>query len=448
MRRYGWGIIITLIAAIAIVVSTVGSAAAAQVPPSQDPFYSYSGTIPLRAIPAGTVLKSRRVLYHVLGVPIPVSVVQLLYRTVNSEGQPAVNVTSVIKPPANVTSSSKVVAYGSFYDSLNPSDEPSYQIAGGITLGGLISDAETLFIAPFLLQGDTVDRRRHRGRARRLRRRHGVRDRHAGRHPGHLQLTGTGVTDDAKVALLGYSGGAIATEWASELAPTYAPDVNRRLVGAAMGGVFVDPLHNLPYVSGSTVWAGVMPAALVGLARAYRIDLDPYLSAHGQQIAQKLQNASIIEMLGQYPGLTFAQLVKPQYVNPESIPPLLQIGNELTMGSHGTPTTPLLIAQGAGGFLAGTPPGGPGIGPGDGVMVTGDVRTLAREYCQRGVPVQYNEYELLSHTPTAALWAPQAVAWVDARFAGTTAPQDCSQIPVGNSLAPETAPDTWCAPFG
>ena len=41
--------------------------------------------------------------------------------------------------------------------------------------------------------------------------------------------------DDAKVVMLGYSGGAIATEWAAELAPTYAPDVNGRMIGAAMG---------------------------------------------------------------------------------------------------------------------------------------------------------------------------------------------------------------------
>jgi hypothetical protein len=439
MRRYSWAIMIALITAAAIVVTASGSAAAAALPPSQDPFYAYSGATPLAQIPAGTVLKTRTVPYHVLGVATPVSVVQLLYRTANAQGQPAVNVTSVIKPPVSA-SSPKVVAYGSFYDSLNPSDEPSYQIAGGVTLGGLIPDAETLFIAPFLLGGDTVVIDDTEGEHA---------DFAAGIEYGTNTLDAiratfnsptTGVPSNAEVALLGYSGGAIATEWASELAPSYAPDVNRRLVGAAMGGVFVDPLHNLPYVSGSTEWAGVMPAALVGLARAYGLNLSPYLSADGQQIAAKVQDASIVNVLGQYPGLTFAQLVKPQYANPESIPPLLQIGNDLIMGSHGTPTTPLLIAQGADGLLEGTLPGGAGIGPGDGVMVTGDVRSLAREYCQRGVSVQYDQYDLLSHTTTAAVWAPQAVTWVDGRFAGTAAPQNCSQIPVGNSLAPETAP--------
>jgi hypothetical protein len=439
VRRYSRGIMIALIAAAATIVVSSGSAAATRLPPSQDPFYAYNGATPLRELPAGTVLKSRRVLYHVIGVPIPVLVVQLLYRTVDAQGQPAVNVTSVIKPPVSA-SSPKVVVYGSFYDSLNPSDEPSYQIAGGVTLGGLIPDTETLFIAPFLSAGDTV-----------------VVDDTEGEHadfPAGIEY-GTDTLDairatfnapitrvprDAKVALLGYSGGAIATEWASELAPAYAPDVNRRLVGAAMGGVFVDPLHNLSYVSGSALWSGVMPAALVGLARAYGIDLGTYLSSSGQQIVEKMQNASIIDVLGRYPDLTFAQLVKPQYADPSSIPALVRIGNALIMGSRGTPTTPLFIAEGAGGFLAGTPPGGPGIGAGDGVMVTGDVRSLAREYCQRGVPVQYNEYDLLSHTLTAALWAPQAVAWVDARFGGTTAPQNCSQIPVGNPLTPEVAP--------
>jgi hypothetical protein len=385
------------------------------------------------------VLKTRRVLYHVLGVPIPVSVVQLLYRTVNSKGQPAVNVTSVIKPPVSA-SSPKVVAYGSFYDSLNPSDEPSYQIAGGVTLGGLLPDAETLFIAPLLLEGDTVvvddTEGEHADFAAGIE--YGTNTLDAIRATFNSPITG--VPADAKVALLGYSGGAIATEWASELAPTYAPAVNRRLVGAAMGGVFVDPLHNLAYVSGSSTWAGVMPAALVGIARAYGIDLTPYLSTYGQQIAEKVQDASIVNVLGQYPGLTFTQLVKPQYANPESIPPLLRIGNELIMGSHGTPSTPLLIVQGAGGLLEGTSPGGPGIGPGDGVMVTGDVRSLAREYCGRGVPVQYNEYDSLSHTLTAVLWAPEALGWIEARFAGTAAPQDCAQIPAGNSLAPELAP--------
>jgi hypothetical protein len=47
-----------------------------------------------------------------------------------------------------------------------------------------------------------------------------------------------GVSSSTKVGMMGYSGGAIATEWASELAPSYAPTL--RIIGAAAGGVPVD----------------------------------------------------------------------------------------------------------------------------------------------------------------------------------------------------------------
>ena len=65
-----------------------------------------------------------------------------------------------------------------------------------------------------------------------------------------------GLPRDARIALLGYSGGAIASGWAAELAPTYASDVNDRMIGAAIGGVLVHPAHNLHYVEGTYFWRG------------------------------------------------------------------------------------------------------------------------------------------------------------------------------------------------
>lgn len=140
-------------------------------------------------------------------------------------------------------------------------------------------------------------------------------------------------------------------------------------------------------------------------------------------------------MLGAYPGLTWAQLAKPRYPTPESVPVFVQPANQLVMGSRGTPTVPLFIGQGAGGELEGTAGNKPGIGRGDGVMIAGDVRSLAREYCSREVPVQYVQYEDLSHVPSALAWLPEATAWLAGRFAGQTPPQDCAQIAPGNSLA-------------
>jgi hypothetical protein len=251
-----------------------------------------------------------------------------------------------------------------------------------------------------------------------------------------LASPASGAAGAAKIGLIGYSGGAIATGWAAELAPSYAPDISSRIVGAAMGGVLVDPAHNLRYVEGSTVWAGVIPMGVIGISRAFHVDFTLYLNEYGLQLYNKLQRASIVTVLGEYPGLTWAQMAKPEYPTPESVPVYVEVANQLIMGTRGTPSMPMFIGQGNGGELEGTSGNKEGIGPGDGVMIAGDVRSLAREYCSRGVQVQYKEYEHLSHVPSAAVWLPEADAWLAERFAGLPAPQNCSSIAPGNSLAP------------
>jgi hypothetical protein len=346
-----------------------------------------------------------------------------------------VNVTSVLQPPGRA-SAANVVAYQSFYDSLNPNDEPSYSISGGTTLGGVIPDFESGLFVTELLAGNAIVIADTEGEAA---------DFAASREYGTntldslraaLASPATGIPLTAKVAMIGYSGGAVATEWAAELAHTYAPALSKRIVGASFGGVFVDPNHNLHYIDGSLAWASIIPMALVGVSRAFHIDLTPYLSAYGLKLEGELQKASITEVLARYPGLTWAQLAKPEYATPESVPPYVETVNKLIMGTGGTPTFPLLIAQGAGGELEGTSGSKPGIGRGDGVMVAGDVRSLAREYCERHVSVQYNEYELLAHIEAATPWIASTVPWLSERFEGKPAPQDCAQIPAGNPLTP------------
>ena len=279
------GLVLTLVAWAAPVIPAAGAAVPT---PQNDPFYSYRGSTPLASIAPGTVLGTRTVSYHVLGILLPVKVVQLLYRSTGMLGQATVNVTSVLEPPLQ-SGTPKVISYQSFYDSLNPDDEPSYQISGGVTLGGLIPDVESVLIAPALLAGYTVVVPDTEGEPA---------DFAAGPVYGYntldslraaLSSSSTHLTGTRQVGMLGYSGGAIATEWASELAPTYAPSVNKLLVGATYGGVLVDPAHNLQYVSGSSLWAGVMPMALIGIARASNVDLTPYLSAYGQQLFGQFQ---------------------------------------------------------------------------------------------------------------------------------------------------------------
>ncbi|MFB7372280.1 lipase family protein [Streptomyces sp. NPDC056222] len=403
---------------------------------ASDPFYTYDGSEPLSSFAPGAVLKTRTLQYHLVGIPTPLKAIQLLYRSTDAQGRPAANVTTVVRSLTG--DGSRAVSYQSFYDSLNPEDGPSRAIAGDLTLGGVIPNAEAVFMTPLLAKGYTLVIPDTQGQRAAFA---------AGPEYGTNTLdsiraaTGsaeTGLSDNTRFGLMGYSGGAIATNWAAAMAPAYAPDVNRKLVGFAEGGLLVTPAHNLKYVDGSLAWSGVIPMAIIGVSRSFDIDVKPYLSGYGLKVYAELEKGSIVNALGRYPGLTWKKMAKPEYENINSVPEIVTAVNRINLGSAATPTIPGFIAQGDAGVLEGTFSNRPGIGTGDGVMVAGDVRALARQYCATGnTAITYRQHELLSHVGVPVIWAPHAMDWLDARFAGRTAPSDCGRIPAGNSLAPE-----------
>jgi hypothetical protein len=429
------------LAAVCALSATAGRAAATTTPapPSaNDPFYSYSGS--LSGLAPGTVLRTRTELWHVAAIPLPVKVVQLLYVTADAQGRPDTNVTSVLLPPAGVGKSTRLVGYGSFYDSLNPDDEPSVVFSGTpYSSNSELTTIETEDIGQMLLSGDTVSVADTEGQSA---------DFAAGPEYGYTTLDGlraaiastqTNVSPATRVVLMGYSGGAIATGWAAQEAPAYAPDIERRLVGATMGGVLVDPDHNLHYVEGSSTWAGVMPMALVGIARAYGVDITPYLSAYGQQVVAALQSANINTAESDYADITWSQIAKPQYPEPEDVPVFVTLVDKLILGNGALPQVPMFIAQGTGGQLDGTQPSA-AYGAGDGVMIAGDVRAYASQVCASGDPVDYVEPPGLSHELVEPVWSTASLAWVAARFAGLPAVSDCAAIAPGHPLTPVPAP--------
>ncbi|MFI2472357.1 lipase family protein [Nocardia xishanensis] len=401
---------------------------------TQEAFYSYTGAAPLASFEPGTVLATRNLAYRISGIEAPVEVVQLLYRTTDAQYRPSVDVTSVLLPPVG-GDPGKAVAYQSYYDSLNPEDSPSRSIAGQVSFGGTVFTSETGTIAALLAQGYTVIVADTEGQRA---------DFAAGPEYGMTTLdsiraatrsSATRLSAATRIGLAGYSGGALATNWAAALAPGYAPEINARLIGAAEGGVLVNPARNLGYVDGSVSWAGIAVMAIIGIGRSYDLDFTPYLSDYGRQLVADLDDASIGNVLFQHPGLTWRQLVKTEYADPNTVAPLTSVADRINLGTAPTPTIPMFIGQGANGELEGTPGDKPGIGPGDGVMVAGDVRTLARQYCDTGNrAVEYRQYDTLAHGTAQAEWTPQALAWLNDRFAGTAAPTSCGAIAPGNLL--------------
>ncbi len=402
-----------------------------------DPFFEYTDSTPLADIAPGTILKSRTISVYIAGIKTKLQATQLVYRSTDAQLRPASNVTTIFTPncaTASCANKNKVISYQSFYDSLNPEDGPSRAYAGGKRLPDLLPAVETVLFGKYVKQGYTVVISDTEGQKANFA---------AGPEYGYNTLDSIratfnapqiGLSSDAKVVMMGYSGGAIATEWAAELAPTYAPDLKPNLIGAAFGGTLVSPEHNLPYVEGTPIWGGVMPMAVLGVSRSYDIDIQKYLTPRGLEVFDKMQKASIAYVLGQYTKVTWKDLVKPEYQDRTKIKEYVEAVNKVIMGTGGTPEIPLQIGQGTGGIWELTKPS-PIWGAGDGVMLAGDVRTLARQYCAKGVPVQHKEWGS-SHFVTMVSWLPWATAWIDDRFAGKAAPQNCSSIAAGNSLAP------------
>jgi hypothetical protein len=391
--------------------------------PARDSFYRYTASTPLSKIVPGTVLKQRLVRIVIDGSSRPFRAFQLLYRTSNELGQPSVTVATVIKPQVPAASV-HLVSYQTFYDALGAQCDPSYTLRGG-NPGYADAQDDALFMENYLEAGDYVVDSDYEGENL---------DWTAGYESGYDTLDAIRAAEHAlkapsstPVGLVGYSGGSIASEWAAELAPTYAPKLH--LVGAAIGGVPVDFAHNLNYINGSPGWSGIIPGTLVALTRAFHLRLTPYLSAMGRKRAAVAAHACINTLYGSTPGLKVSQLLKPEYQSPLKIPSFVRVVDKLIMGSApGHPEEPIFMVV------------GDADGTGDGVMVTADDEALAHEYCSQGVKIDFTVEQGQSHTDAAIAFEPAAVSYLADRFAGAPAPNDCSSIGVGNSIAPLPIP--------
>lgn len=430
-------VFVGLLTALTLSLGTVPTTAAATPSASNAAFFTYDADTPLSSFAPGAVLKKRVISYHLLDLPTPVKVAQILYRTTDQVGRPSANVTSVLLPPQGVAT--RAVSYQSAYDSNNIADAPSRAIAGDLNLTGITVAAESAAMATFLGAGYAVIIPDDEGADSAL----GM-----GRQAGYATLDSiraalnatdvTKLASNTKVGMLGYSGGSIPTGWAAQLQPSYAPELASTMVGAAYGGVPVNFAHNIEYVSGSPFWSITIPTVLSAAIRAYDIDITPYVNSYGKWFLEWASDKSIAANLGLSVGLTWKKMAKPQYANPNSVPEYVRVVNDLNMGLAPAPTMPVLMAQGGMGILNGTKPSKT-YGDGDGVMLVKDARTLVRQFCAAGTPTLFREYPKFEHAGAGVALVAEAIPWLLARFDGKPAPSNCGTVPPGNSLAPEVA---------
>ncbi len=395
-------------------VSVSSTAAQGPLVPTADPFYRWRGS--LRHDAPGTVLRTRSVTVSRAEVSTPVKVTQLLYVTTDELGHRTVSVATVVHPLEKAPSAAApLVSYQAAYDALGAQCEPSYTFP-------LTMQHETV-PAPIPLQyaaeGYNVVTSDYEGEDLAY---------GAGQQSGYETLDAIraaekwlGVPETSTpVGMVGYSGGSIATEFASELAHTYAPTLD--IVGVAEGGIPVDLFHNIAYVDNpGSSWTWVIGALMVGLVRGFDIhDIDKFLTPQGVAVVR----ADRTQCVGHFTDLTIKQMFKPQYQDFTKVPFFVRILDRLIMSRTGTPRAPLFIGNGLSDSI------------GDGVMVTKDVQQLAYTYCRRGVPVEFHLYAGLSHVQAGQPFLEQAQAFLIQRFEGLPLQDGCSDISLGDSIAP------------
>jgi triacylglycerol lipase len=86
----------------------------------------------------------------------------------------------------------------------------------------------------------------------------------------------TGLSSEANTILYGYSGGGLATEWATQFHPSYAPTL--KVIGAAMGGLPTNIANTYRHVNNEPL-SELNVLATLGLANAYS-EVNRYVNKH------------------------------------------------------------------------------------------------------------------------------------------------------------------------
>ncbi len=378
----------------------------------------YAVPADLSQVPDGTVLASRRVAAIALVVPIPANAWQVKYKTIDQRGRPSAFVTTVLVPltPWQGGGARPLLSYQVAMDALSTKCAPSFVMRAGLGAAAtagltvLLSNAttETINIVQAVQRGFTVAVPDWEGpKAEWL----GAEGAARGVLDGIRAVQNfqpADVRNSAPIGLAGYSGGALATDWAMQMQPAYAPEL--RFVGTALGGTPASLKGSIAAFATNPIGRGAVPLLLAAMQRSYpQWHIEQYLSAAGRTAVANSQQDCLIDALIKndavdpttyeaYPGALFNNpRIDPLYA---SISPL---------DYPGKPRTPILFYH----ALA------------DEFAPIGFMRELAARYCGEGLPVNVATSPFGEHIIYVLLGFPTALNYIADRFRGTPAPNGC-----------------------
>jgi triacylglycerol lipase len=236
--------------------------------PYEDEFYNPPDGDDWKKSDPGTILKQREIELAPLtpDIRLPQRAFQLQFVTTDVYNETTTSVTTVIIPQNANTS--RILSYQIAYDAPDPNCSPSYGLQKGAEGPATSwSRNQMFFIYPYLVRNGApvLNIPDYEGSNAAFT---------VGPQSAYHTLDSvraalksaeyTNVSPEAETILFGYSGGAYATEWASEFHAHYAEDLN--IIGAAIGGPPPNITQTYININGQlstlNVWAmlGVMNA--------------------------------------------------------------------------------------------------------------------------------------------------------------------------------------------
>ncbi len=367
--------------------------------PSDDPFYQ--PPLGYQHAEPGTVLRSRDVELAFLGmIPQPVKALQLLYRTMDMNGEPEAAATTVIVPAELAPERPcPLLSYQCAIDAMSSRCFPSYALRRRAKALGSVGQFEYLLVAAAVAEGWAVSVPDHEG----LRGLWG-----APYEPGYRVLDGIraalsserlGLSPEAPIGLWGYSGGGLASAWAAEMCGEYAPELD--IVGAVLGSPVGDLGHTFRRLNGSFL-AGLPALVIAALAHIYP-DLDRVIKEHtneeGRVLLEALEKMTTVEAVLRMAGKNVGDYLDEPLEEILSTPEVTYVFDQIKLGAV-VPAPPVLIVQAVHDYL----------------IAVEDIDALADTYSAGGAQVTYHRDAFNEHMLLHPLSAPMTLRWLTDRF--------------------------------
>lgn len=349
---------------------------------------------------------------------------QVLFRTSGMAGEPLASVTTVIVP--HDADYGKLLSYQVEIDSPWNGCFPSITLQQSLAnIASVSSQYGLLWVMSALEKGWVVSVPDHDGPNAAF---------GAGILAGQVTLDSvraalqsgaiTGLRSDARAALWGYSGGALATEWALEVQQQYAPELE--IVAAAIGGVPANAPSAIFATINKNIAAGLTFNAAMGLTHAYPefgALLKDHLRPNGSAIYDVTKQCTIPSVV-EFAYKNFwdyidvgDKLLDDAYVQ--------EIFAQNTMGNLGISKVPTYMYHAIN----------------DELLPIRNIENLYDKYCSAGANIQFFKEAFGEHIIVALTGAAGALGYLIDRMDGKAAPVGChSQTVVSTGLEPANIP--------